>query len=136
MELKTKSNLIIIGSLLIGICIGSIVTISILKPEARKRVDWRKAGSYQERMFEILKPDESQKDSLSKVMKKYEKKMMLHHKTAMEEYRLKTDSLRAELKKFLNDEQIEILEKYRKERNERYKRKRNSDKKSKERDKE
>lgn len=136
MEIKTKSNLIIIGSLIIGIIIGSIVTVSILKPKSSNRVDWRKPGSYQKRMFEIIKPNETQKDSLAKVMKKYEEKMMRHHKTAMEEYRLKADSLRAELKRFLSDEQIEILEKYRKEKSERYKRRRDSDKKSNERGRE
>ncbi|MFH1762277.1 MAG: hypothetical protein ABIA63_14360 [bacterium] len=121
MNLKIKSSLIIIATLLIGITIGVLGVRLIARPPLPKMI-------HQEMTHKVLKmrikrmigPTAEQWEKIEPVLKKYARRM--HEKMEKDHHfiRLQKDSLISEIKPFLTREQLAKLVKFEKHEKKRF----------------
>ena len=113
MELKYKSSLIIILTLLIGMILGSVITFTFMK-RSRPRIDriasLRTQHGFIERFERIVQPDGQQREQLRIILQKHFDRMQ----DVGAQYRIHffslTDSLKKDIEPILTSEQKERLE--------------------------
>ncbi len=113
MNLKVKSSLIIIVTLIIGIVLGIILTRSFFWPPSMfdKMSALRSPEGFAERFERIIDPSESQKEKIREILQFHFQKMHNQSTEFRQRFMQINDSLRAELDPILNDDQKERLDK-------------------------
>ena len=107
MNLKVKSTLIIIGTFVIGMIVGIIVTKSFFHPPKMidKIAELRSPHGFMERFERIIEPTESQKTKIRNILREHFEKMHKQSQQFRGRFMNLNDSLRAELDPILTDEQ-------------------------------
>ena len=117
MNVRLKSTLIVVGTLLIGFVLGWFSAGVWHKNNREKRWEemrpMRGGGGrfgMPNRIEQIIEPTEAQKDTISFILSKYHEIFIAKSAGNFDFVRTTIDSLIEELKPHLNDEQIEKLE--------------------------
>jgi hypothetical protein len=113
MNLKVKSSLIIIVTLIIGIVLGIIITQSFFRPPRiiDRIAELRSPEGFMDKFEKIINPDESQKEKIRYILQNHFEKMHNQSLEFRDRFKNLNDSLRADLNPILNDEQKERLDK-------------------------
>ena len=111
MNLKVKSSLIIIFTLIIGMLLGGVIVATFLKRDGmRDRIaEFRKPDGFRKRFERLIEPDSSQQKIIREILGKH---FMRVEKTSMdfrERMKVLNDSLRMEMEPILTEEQKEKL---------------------------
>jgi hypothetical protein len=107
MNIKVKSSLIIIGTFVLGMLIGSIFTRSFFRPpEMGERIrELRKPEGFMENFERIIEPTDAQREKIREILRLHFERMHKNSKEFRERFIQLNDSLRAELDPVLSDEQ-------------------------------
>jgi hypothetical protein len=113
MNLKVKSSLIIIVTLIIGMALGIILSRSIFRPPKMidRIAELRSPEGFMERFERIINPSESQKDKIREILNTHFERVHNQSLKFRDQFAELNDSLRIELEPILNDEQKERLDK-------------------------
>lgn len=114
MKLQVKSALIIIGTLVIGMILGGLISGMIRHQMHGKTADGPRGDRFERMMNRIIQPDESQAARLQIVMDRYAPKFADQHQRHSGEMQKLVDSLNVELEPILTEEQINRLQKWKK----------------------
>ena len=107
MKTKTKSSLIIISTLLIGIVLGFLLKSWITENRFDKFKSRRGPEGLVKMLNEVIQPDEHQKAEIEPVLRKFQIRFQEVMTMSRKEMAVTIDSLRSELKPLLNEEQLE-----------------------------
>ncbi|MFH1760363.1 MAG: hypothetical protein ABIA63_04605 [bacterium] len=111
MNIQLKSTLIIIVTFIIGMAVGILGFITMVKPPHPGGFKPDMPHHILKMRFErIIAPSEKQWEEIRPILRKYSLKMSDKMKRNHEELRLQKDSLLNEIKPFLTQEQIKKLE--------------------------
>jgi hypothetical protein len=107
MNLKVKSSVIIIGTFVLGMIIGSIFMRSFFgPPEMRDRIrELRKPEGFMENFERIIKPTDVQSEQIREILRSHFERVHKNSKEFRERFIQLNDSLRAELDPVLSEEQ-------------------------------
>ena len=113
MNLKVKSSLIIIVTLIIGIVLGIILSQLFFRPPRMidRIAELRSPEGFLERFERIINPSESQKDKIREILNKHFERLHDQSQKFRDQFVELNDSLRIELEPILNDAQKERLDK-------------------------
>ena len=114
MKLQVKSALIIIGTLVIGMILGGLISGMIRSQSHGKRAEGPRGDRFGRMMNRIIQPDESQAAEVQAVMDRYAPKFADQHQRHKGEMQGLIDSLNVELEPILTEEQINRLQKWKK----------------------
>ena len=108
--MKTKSTLIIIATLIVGIIIGFLINGLITHNRYKRFVEYRKEEGFKSRFYKHFDLTGDQKELIDPIMDKYAKM----NSTLMTDFRKKFDSTMSEfhneVEPYLTPEQIERME--------------------------
>jgi hypothetical protein len=112
MNLKIKSTLIIIGTFIIGLIVGIIVTKSFFHPPGviDKIAELKSPRGFMERFERIIEPTQSQRSKIRKILRDHFEKVHEQSRQFRGRFMQLNDSLRTELDPILTDEQKERLD--------------------------
>lgn len=106
MNVRAKTTLILIFTLLIGLLLGVFLDRTIMRFRFQRRFSEVRQPRGITRMFEhLIRPDESQYQSVKNVLEKYSRKLHEHREKSFREMNAVMDSMRTELDQILTDEQ-------------------------------
>ena len=112
MNMKAKTTIILLFTLLIGIMLGVFLDRTIMRFRFQKRFNEVRQPRGITRMFEnLIRPDESQYETVKDILEKYSKRLHGQREKSFQEMDVVMDSLRAELDQILTDEQKARLKK-------------------------
>jgi len=112
MNVRFKTTLILLATLLIGVIIGAAGTRAYLRTKWKQRASMSKVGlrdgfiAFNER---ILQPEDSQRDTLRQILDKYFEKFNAVSQGHRMEMRALIDSMNSEMDPILTEEQRERL---------------------------
>jgi len=118
MTVQTKTSIIIISTLLIGVLLGTFISGAMTERRILSRIEeFRSMGPPHESpdnfiplMERIIGPHEGQKDTINKILNQHFER--IHDITSKHRLEMESlmNSLHDELKPILNDEQIRLLD--------------------------
>lgn len=113
MNLKIKSSLIIIVTLIIGFVLGIFFTKSFFPPiDMIERIaELRSPDGFMRRFERIIQPTESQREKIREILKSHFDRFHLRSKKFRDQFSSLNDSLIVELNPVLNENQKLRLEK-------------------------
>jgi hypothetical protein len=111
MNLKLKSSLIIIMTLIIGMVLGGLIVDTFLKKDRiRDRIaHLRKPEGFVQRFEQIIEPDSAQREIIRDILKAHFDRVEKTSVHFREQMRVLNDSLRMELEPILTEQQKEKL---------------------------
>jgi len=111
MTASTKSVLMLLSTLLIGILLGSLITGAVNNRRMRNLAEMRSARGLAFHFEEVVQPEsEEQREAIRAVLDEAAPKFSAAMQESRERMRALTDSVRAELDPLLTDEQRKRLE--------------------------
>ncbi|PIS27665.1 MAG: hypothetical protein COT43_09110 [Candidatus Marinimicrobia bacterium CG08_land_8_20_14_0_20_45_22] len=111
MKLTTKTTLILIGVLIIGIVIGSVGVSSYLRfHHERKVAEFRRGRGFVSEMERIIDPRPEQKDQIHLILKKHSRWIQKFSDEQIRIFVVSLDSLNLELSKVLTPDQMKRFE--------------------------
>jgi hypothetical protein len=106
MNMKVKTTLIILFTLLIGIILGVFIDRTIMRFQFRKRIaEVRQTRGITSIFERIIEPTESQSEAVEKILAKYSNRLHDLREKSHLEMAAVMDSLRTELEPILTDQQ-------------------------------
>lgn len=112
MNMKAKTTIILLFTLLIGIMLGVFLDRTVMRFRFQKRIsEARQARGINRLLEDLIRPDESQYKVVRDILEKYSKRLHAHREKSFREMDIVMDSLRAELDQILTDEQKARLKK-------------------------
>jgi len=112
MNMKFKTTLILVFTLLIGIILGFFIDRTIMRFQFQKRfAEVRKERGITRLLEDLIRPDESQYEAIKDILEKYSKRLHDQREKSFQEMNVVIDSMRAELDQILTDEQKARLKK-------------------------
>jgi hypothetical protein len=112
MNTKTKSAIIIISTLLIGMILGSLITGSFMKNRAFDRIaELRNERGFVKRIERIIRPDAAQQARVREILAQHFEKMHRLGEEIRVTFKTMNDSLIKDLEPILRPEQIERFKK-------------------------
>jgi hypothetical protein len=112
MNMKIKTMIILVFTLLIGIILGALLDRTIMRIRFQKRFhEVRRARGITRLLEDLIRPDESQYEAVKGILEKYSKRLHDQREKSFQEMDVVMDSLRAELDQILTDEQKARLKK-------------------------
>ena len=106
MKTKTKSTLVILGTLLVGIIIGGLGTSVIFTNRLGAIQALRMQGGLTNLLENVIEPvDEVQREQIREIVRNAAEQQMELRRTMFEENRLVFEGMREELEEVLTDEQ-------------------------------
>lgn len=106
MTMKTKTTLILLFTLLIGILLGLFLDRTVMRFRFQRRFTEVRQPRGITRMLEnLIRPDESQYQGVKDILEKYSKKLHDQREKSFQQMDVIMDSLRTELDRILTDEQ-------------------------------
>jgi hypothetical protein len=107
MNVKMKTTILLVASLIIGAVIGLLVGPLLHKSMLEKRfANFREPDRFIEKMYDIVNADESQKEKIKEILSAHHKRMLDFHA----QIKIQMDSLHNDMKSVLTSEQMEKLE--------------------------
>jgi Spy/CpxP family protein refolding chaperone len=110
MKNKTKTSIILLSTLLIGILIGALISGSFRYRRAHQIDKMSHQEKFLKGMENIIKPDEEQKKKIDKVLKQRYAQIAEIREKHMDEMMDILDSLKQDMNKILTEEQRQRLE--------------------------
>jgi hypothetical protein len=110
MKTDTKTGLIIVATLLIGILIGALGSGFMVHRFARRMADMRHRDMFVERMIELIQPAPEQEAEVRDILTRHAEEFTKLADGFQEDTAALFDSLRSELDPVLTDEQKERME--------------------------
>ena len=110
MKTGTKTILIILITLIIGMIIGALVTGAFARHRVRRFMSMREPGHLSARIERIIGPDESQREAVREILRKHSEQFLEIHSEFEGEMLALRDSLKKDLEPILTDEQKARLE--------------------------
>ncbi|MFH1011342.1 MAG: hypothetical protein V1784_08950 [bacterium] len=112
MNLQIKPTLIIIGTLLLGIVLGTLISGTLADQRFRRIRSMMRPHGFAEDLIEAIGPkDEQQRREITAVIENTDLRIQDLMRQSREEIRARIDSMAAELQPLLTDEQRTRLEK-------------------------
>ncbi|MEE9429682.1 MAG: hypothetical protein V3V16_01500 [Melioribacteraceae bacterium] len=108
MKTKTKTTLVILSTLIIGIILGFLLHANITRMRFEQMGELRKPGGLMKKMESIIDLTEEQKNRIEPILTKHENRFKIFIGQVMGHLM----SLREDVKQHLTEKQIEELEKY------------------------
>jgi len=106
---KTKAVIILIGTLLLGVILGSMGNRFIVQNRFERMARMRQQEGFV-RMFEfMIDPSDAQTDTVRTILRKHHQRFRDINMGHMENVRSVMDSMRKDLQPYLTDEQIARL---------------------------
>jgi hypothetical protein len=110
MKTGTKTILVILITLIIGMIIGALVTGAFARYRVRRFMSMREPGHLVTRIERIIGPDESQREAVREILRKHSEQFLEIHAQFEGEMLALRDSLKKDLDPLLTDEQKARLE--------------------------
>ena len=110
MKMETKTVLIILGTLIIGMIIGALISGAFTRHRIGRFMSMREPGRLSAHVERIIDPDESQRELVREILSKHAERFLEIHSQFEGEMMALRDSLRKDLDPILTDEQKERLE--------------------------
>ena len=112
MNVKLKSTIVIVSTLLIGMVLGSVITAAFVKNRAFDRIaEMRNERGFVKRIERLIQPDEEQKEKVREILVKHFDKMHQLVEEMRITFKTMNYSLIKDLKPILHPEQIERFKK-------------------------
>jgi hypothetical protein len=112
MNMKVKTSIILLFTLLIGIMLGVFLDRTIMRIRFQQKFhEVRKARGITRLLENLIRPDESQYEAVKNILEKYSKRLHAQREKSFQQMDAVMDSLRAELDQILTDEQKARLKK-------------------------
>ena len=106
MTMKSKTWIILIFTLLIGIVLGVFLDRTVMKFRFQKRFkEVRQPRGITRMLEDLIQPDETQYKAVKDILEKYSKRLHDQREKSFQQMDVVMDSLRAELDQILTDEQ-------------------------------
>ncbi len=106
MNIKVKTTLVLLFTLVIGILLGVFLDRTIMRFRFQKRFTEVRQPRGITRMFEnLIRPDESQYQPVKAILEKYSQKLHEQREKSFREMNAVMDSMRTELDQILTEEQ-------------------------------
>ncbi len=113
MKARTKSALLLLATLTVGVLIGALGASALLNQRLDQLRALRERGGFTERMEEIIQPkDEAQRAAIHAVLERTHERYMLSRRQFFAELAAGRDSLQAELAPLLTPEQQARLDEW------------------------
>lgn len=113
MNLQIKPTFIIIGTLLLGIVLGTLISGTLADQRYRRIRSMVRPHGFAEDLIEAVQPkDEEQRREIMAIVEKTDLRMQDLMRQSRAEMRAKIDSMAAELQPLLTDEQKAWLDKH------------------------
>jgi hypothetical protein len=113
MNLQVKPTLIIIGTLLIGIVLGALMSGTLAERRHRKIRSMMRPDGFSEQLIEVIQPqDNEQRDAIAAVLRNTGRRIDEMMRESRAEIHGTVDSMALELKPLLTDEQNARLKKH------------------------
>jgi len=112
MKTKTKSALMIISTLILGIFIGSSGTLLYTKHTFKTKKRLFKKGGLAKKMMHIIKPTQEQRKILEPILESHEFAFHSHREHMRKQIFMHIDSLKHTLLPYLTEEQKIRLERF------------------------
>ncbi len=113
MNIRVKTAGILIGTLFLGGILGVLGSRLWVQARVQRFQEHRGQRFFVQLHTQIIQPTPAQEDTVNAILEKYERKMLQLRRQFGDETRTMLDSLQAELKPILNEEQLERLQKRR-----------------------
>jgi hypothetical protein len=108
MNVKLKSAIVIMSTLIIGMVLGSVITAAFMKNRAFDRIaEMRNERGFVNRIERLIQPDEQQKEKVREILARHFEKMHQMGEEMRITFKSMNDSLIKDLEPILNPEQIE-----------------------------
>lgn len=112
MKTIAKTSLVLIGTLIIGIIIGTIGSTILRRNLMEERAArFKTAEGFTNRLIHVIEPDSSQKKAIEKILFEHHQQVQEISSDFHVQMKSKTDSLLKDLKPILTEEQYDRLEK-------------------------
>jgi len=109
MKIHTKSALIIISTLIIGIVLGVLLSGAFLQHLVTHDPASKLSKHFVHRFHRVIDPDESQRDTVDAILESYSGRFTDMHHVHFSEMGVLMDSMHTELKSVLTEKQLERL---------------------------
>jgi len=109
--MKLKSIIIILATLIIGFVIGFLTNGQITKKKIQSFVRMGTSEGFKERLYHVIKPDELQRSEIDPILEKYSIKIHDAIIDSRDEMKSINESMMEELEPYLDEDQIERMEK-------------------------
>ena len=107
MNIKLKTTILLISSLIIGVVIGLLISPLIQRNILEKRFkNFREPDRFIEKIYDIVNADESQKERIKEILAAHHKRMLDFHV----QIKIQMDSLQHDMKSVLTPKQMKKLE--------------------------
>jgi len=110
MKMETKTVLIVLSTLIIGMIVGALITGAITRHRIGRFTSMREPGRLSTHVERIIDPDESQREVVREILRKHSERFLEIHSQFEGEMLALRDSLKKDLDPILTDEQKERLE--------------------------
>jgi len=108
MNTKTKSIMVLIGVLILGIIIGALSSSLLTHRMWRERIShFRTLEGFTERILNKIDPEPDKREAVKNVLIKEYRKLIQIYEQSKIQVEAHTDSVLAELRPFLTEEQFE-----------------------------
>jgi hypothetical protein len=108
MNVKLKSGLILVSTLILGMILGSVITGSILRNRVFDRMDaLRTERGFVDRIERIIQPDENQREKVNQILSRHFNRMEKIGAEMHKNFTALNDSLIQDLSEVLRPDQLE-----------------------------
>jgi len=107
-----KTILALIALVAIGFVGGFYTHRTISKKYVNRLVKLREAPGFEAHLYRMLEPTEEQKQQLNPIVERYAEKVTTMHRSFRHERHALLDSMHAEIKPLLDEQQVERLERF------------------------
>jgi hypothetical protein len=112
MNVKLKSTIVIVSTLIIGMVLGSVITAAFIKNRAFDRIaELRHERGFVNRIERLIQPEEEQKEKVREILALHFDKMHVLGEEMRINFKAMNDSLIKDLEPILHPEQIERFKK-------------------------
>ena len=109
MDYKVKSYVMLSIIFVFGFLAGMLVKDLLIKSPFEQIKNMRVIGGFAKRMENVLELSQQQREKIEPILRRYDGKFHELAESRMNEITILTDSLKAELKPYLSEEQIQRL---------------------------
>ena len=107
MNIKLKTTILLVSSLIIGVVIGLLIGPLLQRNILEKRFkNFREPDRFIEKIYDIVSADESQKERIKEILTAHHKRMLDFHA----QIKIQMDSLQHDMKNVLTPQQMKRLE--------------------------
>ena len=110
MKIETKTYVIIVVTLVIGMIVGSLVTGAVVRHRVRRFMNLGHPEHLAARIEELIGPDASQRQAVHEILMKHSEQFLQVHSHFESQMMALRDSLKKDLDPILTEEQKERLE--------------------------